>query len=361
VAKSVDRITLQEERQDGLRVMLMWHYEGHLEFIDDSLWLLYWYERLVEALSRATHRYPDVAKHEHVDVAWEALESAINGAPVRTRVAGRRRTHVSGSVYSVRQSRNAHLRRYRDDLVAQCVRWGLRCDWAPAWFHAANLEYVQRLMSGEELAAIWDRLPPGVQAAAIRMGHEPGKGPLRKEIQNRWRRYVQAVDQELPDLPSLVPRRYIDDDWISQRQMTAWREHFSRARFPGGGPASPKIGIEEEYDPWPVDRWQEVEKRILREARRQRDEIRAEYVRAGFVPEKVQPSLAVHIHWLYLAICPQPDAGKPLGWTEITRFKDWGPGYEYLSSSAIQKAVEPLAEELGIDLPDLEPGRPSKY
>jgi len=128
----------------------------------------------------------------------------------------------------------------------------------------------------------------------------------------------------------------------------------------GGSHIRIDIRIDIPYDPV-FDDWDDVVKRIVEEATRQGNEIRTQYVQASFSLKKKRPSLALHVDWLYLAICPQPDTGKPLGWSEIGRFRDWGKG-PYLTPSAVQKGVEPLAAELGLELPDdLKAGRPPKY
>lgn len=333
---------LPEERQDSLRARLMWHYDLNFEFVRDLARLLYVYERLVTALSRARHRHPDVGTHEHEDLAWKALDAAIRW-----------------------KGRNAHLRCYREKLKALCDRRGLRCDWAAPWVHASLLEYVTRIMPAEEVAKVFDKLPPGAQAALVRIGFEHGWAPAR-QIRNRWRRWVQAghAGEEPPGLPSLVPTRYTSHDPVSDWLWDKWREErlgLRSAQSVHPPVVNRWIRIEIEYEPFLPGCQEDVQNAVVKEFRRQWEESKAQYLQAGFTLRDTEPSLGVHIHWLYLAICPQPDTGKPLGWTAIKRFRDWGKG-QYLTPSAVQTAVKPLAAELGLELPaDLKPGRPAKY
>lgn len=305
---AVGRVTLPEQRQGTLRAMLMRHYEGKVEFWKDWAPLLCHYERLIEALvhprnGRPRHRW--VERHAAEEEAWQALDAAIDRGPVATNAGGERRVSTRGGEYMERESRNTHLRCYRQELVDLCNKWGLRCEWAPAWIHASYVERVTQVVPAEELKAIVDK---------VSEGHRP-------RLRHIWSLSIGT--------------------WLA---------------------GEPRIHIDIPYDPWPVDNWKDVHEAVDKEACRQRDEIRAQYVQAGFSLKKKRPSLALHVEWLYLAICPQPDTGKPLGWTEIKRFKDWPGKGEFLTPSAIQKAVDPLAAELGIDLPDdLKAGRPPKY
>ena len=328
--RKVGRLTLPDWRQDGLRALLMWHYEGNLEFWEEWLRLLYRYERLLEALARAKHRDPHVGTGLHDDLAWGALDSAIKSGRVRTKAGGER------------QSRNIHLRRYREDLIALCDKWGLRCYWAPAWVHASFLEYVTRIIPAEELAKGFDKLSPGAQAALLHIGFEHGWASAR-QIRNRLRRYIQAVDQEPPDLPSLVPTRYMDDDdddLISQGQRDERQDHlYLRHVRSHGSPTSNKmIRVEVEYQPWPVDDWGDVWKRIGKNARRQRDEIRAQYLQAGFNLQDTEPELACHIRWLYQRIA-------------LKKVPAQIALEESVGQDAVEKAIYQLARALSLRLP----------
>ena len=302
MTKARGQVTLPEERQGWLRSMLMRHYEGNQAFREDWSLHLSRYKRLIKALVHPSVGAPRHHWAEHYaydDKAWQALEVAIDRGPVETTVGGEQRVSTRGREYMVRKSRNTHLRRYRQELIDLCNRWGLRCEWAPAWLHASYVGRVRGSTSAEELA---------------------------------------ALDQE-----SFRLRRF--------RSLGMWG---------GGSHIRIDIRIDIPYDPV-FDDWDDVVKRIVEEATRQGNEIRTQFVQASFSLKKKRPSLALHVDWLYLAICPQPDTGKPLGWSEIGRFRDWGKG-PYLTPSAVQKGVEPLAAELGLELPDdLKAGRPPKY
>jgi len=135
MVKAVGRVTLPEERLDRLRALLLLRYQGYRGFLRDWLHILCHYERLLQALQRQRPRLePDGPEQ-----AWQALEAAVADWPVLTRVGARR------------SSRHRHLRRYRGEINGLCDRWGLRCDWAPAWVHEACFEWANRAVSPEEI------------------------------------------------------------------------------------------------------------------------------------------------------------------------------------------------------------------
>jgi hypothetical protein len=349
--RKVGRITLPDWRQDGLRALLMLYYEDNFEFRKEWLWLLYRYERLVEALARAKHRDPHVDTCLHDDLAWEALEASIESGRVPTKVGGER------------QSRNIHLRRYREDLIALCDKWGLRCYWAPAWVHASLLEYVTRIMPAEEIAKLFGLGLPGVQAALLKSGFEPGRTPAR-QIRNRWRRYVQGTQEELPDLPRLVPLRFTFNDPISDWQIDERQDHLylRHVRSHGSPTSKNTIRVEVEYQPWPVDDWQDVQKRILKEARRRRNEIRRAWVKAGWSLRDKEPKLPRNVRWLYeriaLGLTPPRKMqalargdGPP---EDLEEYANASEGFEFTYRDATSKA----AKEMGISLPR---GAPRKH
>lgn len=157
MAKAVGRVTLPEERQGWLRSMLMRHYEGNRAFRKDWSLHLSRYKRLIKALVHPVigdPRHPWAEHYAYDDRAWQALEAAIDRGPVETTVGGEQRVSTRGREHMVRQSCNTHLRRYRQELRDLCNKWGLRCEWAPAWLHASYVERVRGSMSAEELAAL---------------------------------------------------------------------------------------------------------------------------------------------------------------------------------------------------------------
>ncbi len=110
------------------------------------------------------------------------------------------------------------------------------------------------------------------------------------------------------------------------------------------------IRVQVRYEPWPVDDWKAVESQILSKARRKRDAIREDYIKAGFVLRDTEPDLKLHVRWLYLRISPQPDTGRPWGPTKIA-------SNERCSLYTVRNTVSQLARELGITVPPLPPGR----
>ncbi len=266
------RLTLPEKYRDSLRSLLMSHYEVDIRFRRDWGRILNTYRRLLLALTRSSHRHPDVAIYMRDEAAFSALNSVI----------GSREVQVTAG--TVRRSRNSHLRRYLRDLLDLCDRWGLRSDWAPAWIHASYLEWIRLVF------------PHG-----------------------------RATARRLRNIGSL--------------RTFGIRGHAIR--------------IKVLYEPWPNDEWKAIERQIVKEARRQRDAIKKEYIKAGLVLIDTEPSLELHVRWLYLRISPQPDTGRPWGWRKIGN-KDRRSPY------TARNAVSRLARELGIALPPLPPGRPRR-
>lgn len=306
MAKARGRVTLPEERQGWLRSMLMRHYEGNQAFREDWSLHLSRYKRLIKALvhpSVGAPRHHWAEHYAYADKAWQGLEAAIDWGPVETRVGGERRVSTRGREYMGRQSRNTNLRCYRQELIDLCNKWGLRCDWAPAWIHASCVERVTGSVPAEKLA---------------------------------------ALDQD-----SFRLRRVLS--------LGTW----------GGDPhvrIDTRIRIDIAYEPWPVDNWRDVEKRIvadtskliLAEARRQRDEIKAHYRQAGFILQDTESELVTHIHWVYLRICPQEDILRPWSFERIADNYSFG-------KTTVRDAVLALAREMGITLPKLPSGRVPRY
>jgi hypothetical protein len=113
------------------------------------------------------------------------------------------------------------------------------------------------------------------------------------------------------------------------------------------------VRVEGLYLPFVTHARKRFETEILTQARRQMDGIERKYqeMLAWDRPD-VKSSLALHIHWLYLRICPQEDIGRPWGFQMIAKAEE-PPRPE---KSTVQGAVLRLARELGITLPELPPG-----
>ncbi len=75
--------------------------------------------------------------------------------------------------------------------------------------------------------------------------------------------------------------------------------------------------------------------------------------RLGWAVIHPRPRLERHVRWLFLRLCPH-DAGRPWGYARIARAE------EVSEPRTVQCPVAALAELVGIDLPDLPPGRPAK-
>lgn len=361
MTKSRGRITLPEERQAVLRTMLMRHYEKNKGFLKDWIFHLYRYEPVLETLLRLKNRLPSVASHVRAESAWDALSLFIGWGPVPTTM-GRK----------VRQSRHTHLRRYRQDLIDLCDRWGLRGKWAAPWLHASFLEWEDRIMPVDQLVAVFAQLPPGLQAALIGGGLRHGWAPAKSE-RGRFRRALQEIASESPPghfpggLPDISGDLGISPSRREKLRDAAWF-HLRNVQFFGWFAGDPRIRIDTQilidvpYDPWPVDNWKDVEKRIIAEAktaivpeaRQQRDAVRAQYVQAGFSLQDTEPKLERNVRWLYerIALGMNPVAkmralasGK--GHPDDRRdYEESGEGFEFTYRDATSR----LAREMDIRL-----------
>lgn len=350
----VGRISQPEERRDWKRVLLLVHYEANQDFWTDWRLVGYDYEPLLEALIRCKHRHPWVASNDD-EQAWIGLTRAIEYRPVA--YGGR----SPGDPPQVRNSRNFHLRRYSDRVRDFAARWGLRCDWAPAWIHASYLEWIRLIAPRELVEALWENLPPGLQRA---LKDSLAKMPTQRDLRGRLRKALRT-GAELEGQPSLVraaERRTFD---FSSTLLEKRWERLGRVRLRNlrVGPAAwmPDSGIKIDvgYEPWPNDEWADVEARIVAEARRQRDLIRQAYREAGFVHWDKEPQIKEHVRWLYLRICPPQDGGRTPSWNAIAASQPV-PVSERVNWRTVKWAVERLADEMGIELPKVPRGRPRK-
>jgi len=111
----------------------------------------------------------------------------------------------------------------------------------------------------------------------------------------------------------LAPLRHTDSDEISRCELSRRFEYLAQRALPDELLKTPRIVVEAGYHPlWDQD-WLRVERLILKEARRQRDEIRRRYSDAGAILQDTEPQISTHVRWLFLRICPQDDVGRPWG------------------------------------------------
>ncbi|MDO8615375.1 MAG: hypothetical protein Q7T33_06510 [Dehalococcoidia bacterium] len=119
------------------------------------------------------------------------------------------------------------------------------------------------------------------------------------------------------------------------------------------------IRIEVPYEPWPVDNWSEVELRIIREAREQRESTLAAYRAAGWHHWDREPRTMEHIRWLYLRICPAQGRERPMSWGDIAKTEDVDESQQ-VTADTVKWTVEKLARDIGITLPSAPRGRPPR-
>lgn len=197
-------------------------------------------------------------------------------------------------------SRIRKFKEYRSDIQVLAQRWGLCAAWGPVAVHSLTVDAGARLILEAKTAP--NAALPGMEA------------------------WLNVIARSWPSVPVSL--------------ITA-----SAARALGGLT-------------WDVTTpWKPVEREITRQLRRVRDSMRASAIEKGLVTqEDTRLSLGNHVHWLFLRMCPRAPSGRARGWSETVRYKNWG--IKNLTPSAVQKAVEPLAIELGITLPALKPGHP---
>jgi hypothetical protein len=349
--RAVGRLTQPDERQDWLRVLLLMHYEKNGQFWRDWIQFLSSVERLLEALTRSNRRSNFVSSFSHQELGWLGLQSAIDGVPVGF-----------GSPALIRRSVSPHLDNYRSRLMEFADGWGLRCRWAPAWIHHSFLEWIQMIAPREWIEANWDRFPPGLQVA---LREALTRTPTVRQIRGRLKKALDA-GMFFQGKPSLT-RKY--DSLVDPGTQTLLEQRWARVgrrrliNFPGFSstwePES-TISIEAHYDPWPNDNWADVERRVVAEAREQREAIIAAYLKAGFRRHDDEPRMPEHIRWLYLRICPREGSDRPMVWKAIAKTEDV-PESQQVTGDTVKWTVEKLAKEMGITLPAAQRGRPRRF
>lgn len=335
MARTVGRLTLAGARLDFLRALLLNEYQEHAAFVADWIGLIAYHERLLEALPRVI--YPPVGMgSDQPEDAWNALGEIVSGRP-----------------------RSIHLHFYRDQVKDLCDRWGLRCAWAPAWVHSANLRWVNRGMSLEDFLIATKDWPSEMRDAILnKVG--PSTDPPRRLhwLSSSLRKLLKGEADHPPAGLNLVPDFFMDKDHISLGEASD-RFDYLRQRDEEVETEA-ELRIEIKYDPlWGGD-WRSIKTRVIEAARPQWERNRRRALEASStIVEDTQPALRTHIRWLFLRICPQEGVSRPLGWSAIGLYKDWG--IEWLTPSGVQKAVDPLAVELGIALTPLKAGRPRAF
>lgn len=179
----------------------MLHYGVNQDFGKDWLNLYRRYERLLQALLKATRRHPEVGVYGQPALAWDALNKTIDGA--RTR---------GGRV-------NRNLRQYRQQLIELCNRWGLRCAWAPVWLHA-------HLLRATGLAPDLPLSPPAVWPEGrmrIDVPYSPTEKwkPVQARIVAEARRQRDAIREAYENagfaLRNVGPEQARHVDWLYLR------------------------------------------------------------------------------------------------------------------------------------------------
>ena len=118
------------------------------------------------------------------------------------------------------------------------------------------------------------------------------------------------------------------------------------------------ILIVDHYDPT-LETWDAFQKRILVDLRSQRDEIEQDMEETGWKKSSGKSSLDDHVAWLFLAIFPDPELGRPLYFLEIADVLS-DQSEHIPDENSITRAISGtggLAAQLGIELPHSQ-GRP---
>ena len=329
MARVVGRLTLAGARLDFLRALLLNEYQGHAAFIAEWIGLIAYHERLLEALPRVTH--PPVGMgSDQPEEAWNALDAIVDHRP-----------------------RLIHLHFYRGQVRDLCDRWGLRCAWAPAGVHSANLRWVNRGMSLEDFLIATKDWPSKMRDAILNEV-EPSTDPPRRLhwLSSSLRQFLKGEAYPPAGL-DLVPDYFRDKDHMSLSEASD-RFDYLRERD-AGVETEAELRIEIKYDPlWGGD-WRSIKTRVIEAARPRWEQNRRRALEpSSTIVEDTQPALRTHIRWLFLHICPQDDVGRPWGWPKIA-------GPEKVSPITVRNAVLALSHEVGITLPDLPAGRPAQF
>lgn len=336
------QLALPEDRRDYLRAPLLDEFMNHDGFFREWLTLLCYYERLLEALPRVLHP-PVGGGIGQPEEEWEALDAMLERKPPLL-----------------------ILRAYRDRVKALCSRWGLRCDWAAAWVHLANLEWANRGMTIEDLRLDFAALRPEQQkrtALAYRVLLRIATGKAGKDDRKLRKRRLPWLNSflrkslrgqaDLPSPPDLVPPHLRYQDRISKSEAAERFDFLLSQAGHSEESVQSEIAIRFAYDPLRGGNWANIRRRVVEEAQLQWAEGRRAILRRGFILQDTQPQLPTHGRWLFLRICPQTDIGRPLGWRAIAKRED-------VTYEAIRDVVIPLATELGLTLPQLPSGRPRR-
>lgn len=354
------RITQPMGRHLNLALMLMEHYDGNAKFVADKHSLAARYGRLLRALDGRMHNHPG-------DLACWAAEPDESHDPycaVCGISVGQDEQYPIVAEDDVPSSEG-------DNVEPACITCSGPQDSGEFVRHhvlgpSQHARNTVLMCTRCHRAFATGQYYDGVSWSVFPIPVRPGQGLPSLAVGDRllrdrhlWRYRSEVV--------SLCRRWGLHCHWAPTRMHRALMAlvfRFVERIAPSDSPASSQsrshlIQVEAEYQPLSADNWAETEKTLLEEARRNRDEIRRQYAEVGYILQDSEPALARHVRWLYLRICPQEGVGRPLGWSAIVRYKDWD--IEWLTPSGVQKAVDPLAAELGIILPPLKAGRPRAF
>ena len=182
-------------------------------------------------------------------------------------------------------------------------------------------------------------------------------GPVAEEI----RRYTGTI-KDLATEFGLRPKNLSDLWWgyeclhdVVTQTIRSGTNYFEKRWWAGKGWVEPPVTRIFTPRPWERDPWT-VRKRIIEDFERDWEIGDQVLIDTGYVVA-MERELFRHIHWLYLAICPNEQAGLPLTYQQIADTEL--SGERIFDLSTISKAVRPLANLLDIDLAKSR-GRPRK-
>jgi hypothetical protein len=312
-------LTLTEERHDRIRASLLWQYGMHLPFVLDWLPILHWYERLLQALRQAGQQQG--LDMQWPESAWESLHVILERKP-----------HLQ------------HLHVYRDEIQRFCDRWGLCCDWAPAWVHHGSYEWARHVSEQEILDS---PLPDATIQALKERGVLSDTPAARRRLPWLHSSYRLAFRSGTDIKPPMLGGFVLSRSGEKGLRLEDQAKSELGSQFAGDA----EMTLNVRYNAFA--QWENVKERVLKEARRQWEETRRKYLEAGAIITDTEPSLLRHTHWLFLRICPQEDIGRPWGWQRIAR-------EEFVSPTTVRNNVLALARSMGITLPPLPSGAPRR-
>ncbi len=326
MARKVGHVVSPAARSTFLRELLMSHYDDtNPDFWREWALLLRRYYRVVSALEERKAGVPDTHLYGSKRRAWRAAHIAASERP------------------------RGDLHRYLAAVEEFTQHWGPQSEWGPEWHHGSFLWAVDVWRHPLGQSFLYERQKRGRLASpVVNLIPSPSYPTEIDSLDTSIEIYRTGLTRS--DLIVKFEAIYMP---IQNPRFPPEPELKEPAEDPifGQPPPVPR----HIWDGLPVFHdWSELEADARQALMRQRDGIRSAHLKGGLEMRDTEPELMSHIGWLYLRICPSAGSGKPWGWGKIANDKA-------VSKYTVRDAVLALAQEMGIGLPLIGPGRPPKF